>query len=95
MICNKCKKDFPENELDESHDVPTYIFDGDRKERKKEADKLGRHWLCKKCHDIYENCVFSNMIKCADYDTKQRMIKSAIDFAKRWFDGSTTRTTKL
>ena len=54
MICDKCKKDFPECEIHESHDVPIYIFDGDR---------------------------------------KQRMIKSAIDFAKRWFDES--RTTKL
>jgi len=86
MICNKCKKNFPEDKLDESHDVPTYIFDGNRNERKKEADKLGRHHLCKKCHNIYETYVFSNMIKQADYDTKQRMIKSAINFAKRWFN---------
>jgi len=85
MICQKCKKDFPENQLDESHDVPTYIFDGERKVRKQQADKLGRHLLCGKCHKKYEGLVFSNMVKQADYDTKQRMIKSAIEFAKWWF----------
>lgn len=88
MICNKCGKDFPEKELDESHDVPTYIFDGERKVRKQKADLYGRHWLCKKCHDIYEGMVFSVMVKQADYTTRQRMVKSAINFAKRWFDES-------
>ena len=88
MICEKCKKDFPETELHESHDVPTYIFFGDRKERKKKADKLGRHYLCKKCHDKYETTIFSIMIKKCDYETKKRMINSVIQFAKRWFNDS-------
>jgi len=87
MKCQKCGDEFPENEIDESHDVPTYIFSGDRKERKKEADKLGRHWLCKKCHNIYEKMIFSVMIRESDYETKERMIYSAINFAKRWFNG--------
>ena len=85
MICDKCKKDFPECEIHESHDVPTYIFDGDRKQRKQFADKLGRHLLCKKCHDIYEKMVFAVMIKQTDYETKQKMIKSAVNFAGWWF----------
>ena len=45
MKCDKCKKDFPELELDESHDIPKYMGG-------KDAD--GRHWLCKDCHEKYE-----------------------------------------
>ena len=87
MICQKCKKDFEEKDLQESHDVPTYIFNGERKVRKQLADKFGRHWLCVKCHNIYERCVFAEMIRQADYETKQKMIKSAIKFAERWYNG--------
>ena len=46
MICDKCGLDFEEKELDESHDIPKYMGGTD-------AD--GRHWLCKKCHEKYEN----------------------------------------
>ena len=86
MKCSKCNNDFLEKYIQESHDVPTYIFDGERNVRKQKADLYGRHWLCQKCHDIYEKMVFSVMIKEADYDTKQKMIKSAIMFSKRWFN---------
>lgn len=56
MKCNKCGKEFPEEEIEESHIVPTYLFQGfTRKERKNQADKFGREHLCKKCHDEYEN----------------------------------------
>lgn len=92
MECQKCKKDFEEKDLDNSHDVPTYVFDGDRKFREQRADAYGRHLLCKKCHDIYERIVFSEMIKEADYYTKIRMIKRAQEFSKRWFNGSGTST---
>ena len=54
MICDYCKKDFEEKDLHESHDVPTYLWEGNRKGRKNQADKFGRHWLCKDCHDKYE-----------------------------------------
>ncbi len=56
MKCDKCGNDFPENEIDSSHDYPCYLFEGiTRKERKQRADKFGRHWLCKKCHKDYDN----------------------------------------
>lgn len=45
MICDKCLKEFPENEIDESHDVPKYIGG---------EDKDGKHYLCKECHKDYE-----------------------------------------
>jgi hypothetical protein len=55
MKCFQCARDFPEREIEESHDVPCYLFVGfNRKEKKNQADKFGRHWLCKKCHKEYE-----------------------------------------
>lgn len=55
MICSKCKRDFKEKDIQESHDVPCYLFMGEnRKVRKNKADKLGRHWLCENCHKKYE-----------------------------------------
>lgn len=90
MNCEKCKRDFIESEIHESHNVPTYIFDGERKVRKQKADIYGRQMLCKKCHDIYEKTIFSVMIKQADYNTKLRMIKSAERFAKGWINDNRT-----
>ena len=56
MKCSKCSNDFLENEIHESHDVPCYLFEGIiRNERKNQADKFGRHWLCFECHEIYEH----------------------------------------
>lgn len=89
MICEKCKDNFPEKEIQESHDVPTYIFDGERRVRKQKADPYGRHNLCKKCHTIYERMVFAIMIREADYDTKQKMINSALKFSEGWFNERT------
>ena len=56
MKCYKCKKDFPENEIQESHDVSCYLFYNiiGRRLKKQEADKWGRHYVCKKCHEEYE-----------------------------------------
>lgn len=45
MKCDKCKKDFPENKIQDSHDIPKYMGG---------EDKDGRHYLCKECHDKYE-----------------------------------------
>ena len=55
MKCNKCFRDFEEKDIHESHDVPTYLWEGNRQGRKNQADKWGRHYLCKDCHDTYEN----------------------------------------
>ena len=55
MICDWCYKDFEEKDIHDSHDVPCYLFEGNRKGSKNQADKFGRHWLCKSCHDKYEN----------------------------------------
>lgn len=68
MKCMYCLKDFEEKEIEESHDVPTYLFNGlIRKERKQQADKFSRKWLCVECHDKYEAMIlqmlFRNLLK--------------------------------
>ena len=68
MKCFFCNKDFEERKIEESHDVPCYLFNGIgiskslRRRRKQEADKWGRHWLCRgeetnKCHETYEEAL--------------------------------------
>ena len=78
MKCQKCGRDFPENEIQLSHDIPKYIGG---------TDKDGRHYLCKKHHDIYEKEVFAVMVKYLPEDTRQHMKLIAKRFAKRWFNG--------
>lgn len=86
MKCQKCNKEFLDNLLEESHDVPCYIFKGkDRNEKKQLADKEGRHWLCKKCHDIYEKKVFSAMTYNLPENQRFAMIQLAKLFALEYF----------
>lgn len=55
MKCDCCGRNFEESAIQESHDVPCYLFEGNRKGQKNQADKLGRHQLCESCHKEYEN----------------------------------------
>lgn len=67
MKCQRCGGKFTESEIDESHDVPCYLFGyRNRRENKLEADKFGRHHLCKECHNQYEKKLRVNLISCAD-----------------------------
>jgi len=51
----KCKGEFFSRDINESHNIPTYLFEGkDRNERRKEADKYGVTKLCWNCHKNYE-----------------------------------------
>lgn len=52
MICEKCKFEFSDKDLEYSHDIPKYIGG---------TDKDGRHLLCKKCHDNYENILLEEI----------------------------------
>ncbi len=54
MKCERCKIEFEEKDLDSSHDVPCYLFEGNRQGQKNQADKFKRRWLCKTCHGEYE-----------------------------------------
>ena len=75
MKCMKCKKDFPENEIQESHDVPVYLFEGKKRNaRKNKADKYGRHHLCEKCHKKYEWFVYHKIIDYLPTELKQTII---------------------
>ena len=48
LECQNCKKLFDEKEIECSHDIPKYLGG---------TDKDGRHNLCKKCHDDYEEYI--------------------------------------
>jgi len=53
MICSYCKEEFQESELELSHDIPRYIGG---------TDKDGRHWLCKKHHNDYDNLILKKIL---------------------------------
>ena len=82
MNCDKCGELLDEKLLDLSHDVPKYIF-----KDKHEADKHGRHYLCKKCHHMYEGMVFWAMVKDLPEEIKLTMIEKAKGFARSYFKG--------
>jgi len=65
MKCAKCGIDLPEKLIHESHDVPCYLFEGNRKGRKNQGDKHGRHLLCKDCHNTYEKKIRLFLQRCA------------------------------
>lgn len=64
MICQYCKKDFEEQNIQLSHNVPKYLFCLETmkdNERKNKADKLGRHNLCEPCHKEYEKALNTHL----------------------------------
>ena len=75
MICSKCKGEFLEKDVQESHDIPTYLFWGDRKIRKQEADLYKRRWLCVECHKEFEKKL------------QYHLINEAKRFAEEYFNG--------
>ena len=81
MICQKCNQDFPEKEIDVSHDIPKYLGG---------TDKDGRHNLCKSCHLQYENEVLKivsmNYLKMLPEDKKGTLRKS-VSIVKGYFFG--------
>jgi len=80
MICEKCGKDFPEREIDVSHDVPKYLFID-----KKEADKWGRHNLCKGCHHEYEVRLVGVFFNHIPLDLKDHLKPIAKKYADNYF----------
>ena len=93
MKCDKCKEDFPEGELQGSHDVPCYLFEAPtRKLRKKQADNYGRHLICKKCHDIYERILFFVLVSTLNSYQRLQFIDTAIKFSNNYFRDDTKTT---
>ncbi|MHA1693666.1 MAG: hypothetical protein ACTSUG_00275 [Candidatus Helarchaeota archaeon] len=75
IICQKCFREFPESEVEESHDVPCYLFKGfGRKNKKQKADMFPRHWLCKECHKKYEEGLRMSF-KCCAMDFSDKFFK--------------------
>lgn len=88
MICQECKKDFPEKEIEESHNAPTYLFQGEyKKQRKQQADKFGRKALCIDCHDKYEAMIlqilYRNLLR-KDIELVVGRIERIPYFPKLW-----------
>lgn len=86
MRCDFCQMEFAEKDIHESHDVPCYLFDGNRQGRKNQADKFGRHWLCKNCHEQYEKALQLYLREQAKIFIK--------NYEKGAIDGNTNTTTK-
>jgi len=86
MKCDKCKLDFEEEDLELSHDVPRWIGG---------VDLDGRHWLCKKCHRIYEWVVIKHI--WIFIEDKERVKESVKSLSKKYFktgeDDTNTRQT--
>lgn len=59
MECQKCNRNFAEEFLEESHDIPKYIGG---------TDLDGRHWLCKECHEKYELTILIKILKFLNED---------------------------
>lgn len=68
--------------LEESHDIPCYLFInyGNRQGQKNEADKHGRHLLCKKHHKEYEDLL--------NFFLKKEAKKFSIKYFKKEKDGN-------
>lgn len=94
MTCQKCGETHPENQVEDSHDVPVYLFNGlTRNERKNKADKWGRHNLCKRCHDIYEKIIPSIIVQDCDEIQLEKLRNKVKSFAKKYFKEGTHGTT--
>lgn len=72
MKCSKCLKEFEDNKIDLSHDVPCYLFFGvSRNERKNKADKFDRRYLCHNCHRLYEKILRKHLqLKALEFSSK-------------------------
>ena len=73
MRCSNCNNKHEEKDIHESHDVPCYLFwkYGNRTAQKQQADKYTRRWLCKKCHDEYEDWLINRLINLASVLSKE------------------------
>ncbi len=80
MKCDKCFNDFPEAEIQDSHDIPKYMGGTDRD---------GRHWLCERCHKDYEEEVLRvstmNFIKNNFPKEWKETCKRSARMVKRYF----------
>lgn len=76
LNCDRCGRSFEPGEIQLSHDVPKYMGG---------LDKDGRHYLCKKCHDIYERLCFSVFFNSLSIQIRGLGKQKVWEFAKRYF----------
>jgi len=74
LKCSECGLEFQESCVQESHDVPCYLFEGSRKLQKQQADKFKRRHLCIKCHQEFEE------------DLRHQLKIFAENFAEKYFE---------
>ena len=84
MKCQKCGDDFEEKDIQESHDLPKWCGGEDRD---------GRHYLCKKCHGIYE-WIIIKLIWESHTKTAKEIIRNKIrKFSIKYFgEGDAAKT---
>ena len=88
MKCMKCQDDFEEKDIQESHGVPCYLFEGKKRNIKKnQADKYFRTWLCLKCHRNYELALAIQLINIINKPKDQSLISFADKFSIKYFKG--------
>ncbi len=88
MKCQYCNLEFEEKDIELSHDVPCYLFPGkNRREKKNQADKFGRHNLCKGCHTYYENILPSIIIKALNKEQIEIVRNKVKSFSQSYFGG--------
>ena len=74
MICQKCKKEFEEKDIQEHHLHPKFMDN---------PSGLGKKvYLCEKCHNILHLLIPSIIFKSV-YD-KSLVTKEVINFTMRW-----------
>ena len=79
MICQKCNKDFEEKDIQSSHDFPKYMGG---------TDEDGRHWLCKKCHRIYEWKIIEFVWEAHTISSKEFLKNKIKKFSIKYFGES-------
>lgn len=85
MNCQKCQQDRGDN-IEISQDVPWFLFEGrDKKHCIAQADRYGRHLLCKRHYLNYQNQVRDFIVRDLPPRTKNLMKQKAMWFAKDYF----------
>lgn len=78
ILCQKYWKVFKESDIQLSHDIPRYMG---------ETDADGRHYLCKKYHDIYERIAFKIFFDSTSSESqeqgRQRLKKFSHDYFRK------------
>jgi hypothetical protein len=73
MICQKCKKDFPEKEIHEHHIHPRFM-----ENKKGDGRKI---YLCEKCHNILHLLIPTIIWGYIPNNKKDICIKEVINFS--------------